>query len=71
MHTARLPNIHASVATRCQHWWGVGPQVNKFEQVFGLGHQMSWGQALVQRRPSIVGNGNNEPPSVDRYIDTT
>ena len=34
-----LPPICALVATRCQHL-GI-PQVNKFEQVSGLGHQMS------------------------------
>ena len=34
MRTDRLPTVHASVATRCQHWSG-GPQVNKFEHVLG------------------------------------
>ena len=33
MRTTRLPTICALVATRCQYWWGMGPQANKFEQV--------------------------------------
>ena len=41
MRTAHLPTIHASVATKCQLCLGGGPQVNKFEQVSILGHQMS------------------------------
>ena len=39
MHTARLPTIYASIATRFQHWGC--PQVNKFEQVPSLGQHMS------------------------------
>ena len=27
--------------TRCQYCWGVGPQVNKFEQISSNDHQMS------------------------------
>ena len=30
-----------SVATKCQYWEGVGPQVSKFEWVFSDDHQMS------------------------------
>ena len=42
MRTARVPTVHASVATRCQYWCsGGGPQENKFEQVFSDGYQMS------------------------------
>ena len=43
MRTARLPN-GVSVATNTYQWWlgaGVGPQVNKFEQVSTDDHQMS------------------------------
>ena len=40
MLTARLPTIHALVATRCHYWYG-GPQVNKFEQVSSDDHQIS------------------------------
>ena len=42
MRTARLQTISALLATRCQHK-GVkqGPQVNRFEQVSGVNHQMS------------------------------
>ena len=40
MHTARLATVCAS-ATRCQYGRGVGPQVNKTEQVSSDGHQMS------------------------------
>ena len=36
MHTARSPSVHATVATR-----GGGPQVNMFEHVSYLNHQMS------------------------------
>ena len=40
VRTARLPTIHASVATRFQHqWWG--PQVNKFKHVSSCGHRVS------------------------------
>ena len=42
MHTARLQTVHVSVATtRCQYCDGVGPQLNKFEQVSSDDHQMS------------------------------
>ena len=44
MHTTSLPTILFLVATtRCQYWWGggVGPQMNKFEQVCSHDHQMS------------------------------
>ena len=47
MHTASLQTVHASVAnTRCcsgSGGRGVGwvPQVNKFEQISSIGHQMS------------------------------
>ena len=37
MHTARLPTVHVSVATKR----GEAPQVNKFEQVSSDDHQMS------------------------------
>ena len=40
MHTAPLPAVRLSVATRCQHWWGI-PQVNKFEWVSSLGDHVS------------------------------
>ena len=40
MRTSRLPTIHASVASYQMSALG-GPQMNKFEQVSGLGQQMS------------------------------
>ena len=40
MHTARLPTVHVSVATKCQHGEG-RRQVIKFEQVSSFGYQMS------------------------------
>ena len=46
MRAVRLPTLRASVATRCQYQeemrglWSDAPQVNKFEQVSSLGHQM-------------------------------
>ena len=40
MLTARLPILHVS-ATRYQYQWGMGPQVNKFEQISRDGRQMS------------------------------
>ena len=33
MRTAHFPTLRDSVTTRCQHWWGSVPQVNKFEKV--------------------------------------
>ena len=45
MRTAHLHQLYGhSIATRCHHqcWWGRGGiEVNKFEQVFSDGHQMS------------------------------
>ena len=44
MRTARLPTVGVSmVSTRCQYGGPrvLGPQVNKFEQVFSGAHQMS------------------------------
>ena len=45
MHTSRLPTVCISVVTtKCQYqlWGGrVGLQVNKFEQVYSVDHQMS------------------------------
>ena len=54
MCIARLPTTRASVATRCQHC-GEGPQVNKFEQVSSLDHQMS----LAVRSMCMVGLGGS------------
>ena len=57
MHTARLPTVRVSVATtRCQYWWRVGPQVNKFEWVSKDDHQMS-----VVGRESDVQDGGGYP----------
>ena len=39
MRIARLTTTHA-LSTRCQYWQR-GPQMNKFEQVSSVGHQMS------------------------------
>ena len=42
MRTVRLPTTCVLVATtRCQYRWGIGLQVNKFEQVSSDDHQMS------------------------------
>ena len=30
--------VRVSIATRCQHCWGGGPEVNTLEQVFSDGH---------------------------------
>ena len=46
------------LATRCQHWWRDGPQVNKFEQVSSDGYQMS----LVNRSKGL-GSGVGIPLS--------
>ena len=55
MRTARLPNVHISVATpRCQYWLGVGPQENKFEQVSSDQHEMSLGVGGVNRSPGLM-----------------
>ena len=41
MHTAHLPSVYVvMITTRCQYW-GVGPQVTKFEQGSSGDHQMS------------------------------
>ena len=48
-------HAHGSVATRYQLQWGAGEggglQVNKFEQVSSLGHQMSLSMGCVQWGP--------------------
>ena len=36
MRTTRLPAVHAMISVSVRVW-GVGPQVNKFEQVFSDG----------------------------------
>ena len=51
MRTGRLPIVHTSVATRCQHQRKWGPQVNKFEQVSSLGQQMSLAGFLCSQVP--------------------
>ena len=70
MHTTRLPTVHVSVATtRCQYWWRerVGPQVNKFEQVFSNDHQMSlvegggWNPCQGDTRVPCRGGGGGVP----------
>ena len=52
MRSARLPIVHASVATSCQYWQGC-PQVNKFEQVSSLSHSPRW-KSLS--RSSVLGH---------------
>ena len=44
--------IHASIVTRCQHWWKVkgGPKVNKFELVSGDGKGVGLGGSLIPYR---------------------
>ena len=41
MLTTFFPTVHASVASHQVSALAVSPQVNMFEQVSGLGHQMS------------------------------
>ena len=39
--TTGLPTVRVLVATtRCQYWWGEGPQMSKFEQVSNDDHEM-------------------------------
>ena len=50
------------LATTCQYRGGGGPEVNKFEQVSSVGHQMSLaggegGGFHVQRGPMSEGRG--------------
>ena len=40
MLTAPMLTMRASAAIRCQHWGG-GAEVNRFEEVSSLAHQMS------------------------------
>ena len=61
------PTVHALVATRCQYWWGWGPQENKFQHVPSDGHQMSLaGRAgaliLYSEVQCIMGNGHMGTP---------
>ena len=78
MHTANLPAVCSSVATRCQHQ-AVGPQVTKFEQFSSLGHQVSLAGAravgvlysevpclgvLLQWSQCITGNGHMGPSNL-------
>ena len=58
MRTDRLPTVRASVATRCQYWWGV-PQANKFEKVSrnDLHGCHVWGRALYSEVPFPEGRG--------------
>ena len=62
MCTTHLPTLRASVAIRCQHQWGGGPRVNKFEQVSSHGHQLF----LYSEVHCIMANGhigcNLSPP---------
>ena len=72
IHTAYLPTVCASVATRCLYVGG--PQVNKFEQVSSDGHKMSlagrphvWkggveSGILYSEVQCIMGNGHLGPP---------
>ena len=64
MHSSRmcnspLPIICVSVATRFQHQRG--PQVNKFEQIYSLGHQMSLPGGLCTVRSMCGGQGKGGP----------
>ena len=78
MHTTRLPTIRVSVATtRCQYHAGVGPQVNKSEQVSNDDHQMSVVGVMclvwegVPMSQCIMGNGHMEMPLkriTDRHL---
>ena len=71
MHTTRLPTVRASVdiyqmSTPVGEWGGVcGSQVNQFEQVSSLGHQMSlagirplYRGGLYSEVQCILGNGH-------------
>ena len=58
MCTAHLPTICVSVATtRCQYWWRVGPQLNKFEQVSSDDHQMSVAGEGISPMSGVCGWG--------------
>ena len=65
MHTTRLQTVCASVATtRCHSW---GSEVNKFEQVSSVGHQMSTAGGVYSEVQGIMGNGHmgTAPPGAD------
>ena len=66
MRTVRLPNVHTSVATRCQYWWWGDPQVNKSEQVSRDGHLMLLAglglESEVQCIPGISHMKTSPPP---------
>ena len=70
MHTIHLPTVHVSVdATRCQYWWGqVGPQVNKFEQVFSDDHQMSVAGGGGSSSGLMLGEGGRSPGLMFRRV---
>ena len=70
MQTVRLPPVHASVIKDQMSAPGV-PQVNRFEQVYGLGHQISppevgtrmrAGGLLYGKVQYIMGNGHMDFP---------
>ena len=65
MRTSPLPTVRVSVATtRCQYQ-GVGPQVNKCEQISSDDHQMSVTGGGGSRCPglmSIWGKGGGRCP---------
>ena len=66
MRTARLETVHASLSmatTRC-HWGGVGPQINKFEQVSnGVMGPKSDVRGLYSEAQCIMGNCHvGDPP---------
>ena len=57
---ARLPRVRVSLATTgCQYWWGmgIGPQMNKFEQVSSDDHQISVAREWRSTRVSFGGWG--------------
>ena len=56
MRTAHLPTVHVLVATTRREYGGggVGPQVNKFEQVPSDDHQMS---VAGGRYPGLMSKG--------------
>ena len=68
MGTARLPNVHASVSPPDVST-GLGPQINKIEQVFSDGHQMSLAGGRAREVPYLMSMEGLAPPWTDWLID--
>ena len=71
MRTACLETVHASVsvATTRYHWGGVGPQMNKFEQVSnGVVGPKSDVRGLYSEAQCIMGNCHIGTPNGDTHL---